>query len=77
MEWLLLLPKLGFLPQITHTLDMPAHPSLKWSVFESAIVCRRRAAYDKGPRPTGAIVTGRYDRILRTVRGFGEGRRSS
>jgi hypothetical protein len=22
MEWLLLLPKLGFLPQITHTLDI-------------------------------------------------------
>ncbi len=22
MEWLLLLPKLGFLPQITHTFDM-------------------------------------------------------
>ncbi len=44
----LLLPKLGFLPQITHTLDMPGHPSLKSLVVRSTVVCRSSTRYDKG-----------------------------
>ena len=62
MEWLLLLPKPGFLPQITHILDI-------WRSFlssvargESAIVCRSGVVCDKGspgggsgPGPRGAV----------------------
>jgi hypothetical protein len=76
MEWLLLLPKLGFLPQITHILDM-------WLLVlrriaqarESAIVCRRSIRSDKGPqrrrlRPASGRVE--YDTSVERDRGRGE-----
>jgi hypothetical protein len=56
MEWLLLLPKLGFLPQMEQILDIVGSSLLDLPARESAIVCTRRAHADK-PR-SGRMVTG-------------------
>jgi hypothetical protein len=60
MEWLLLLPKLGFLPQMVQTLDIVGSSLLDLPARESAIVCTRQAHADKprertkGDRPANA-----------------------
>ena len=47
MEWLLLLPKLGFLPQMVQTLDIVGSSLLDLPARESTIVCTRQAHADK------------------------------
>ena len=58
MEWLLLWPKLGFLPQITQILDISSLFLSMVARYKNGIVCRSAPVSDKG---LGVAWSARFD----------------